>query len=78
MIDYSNFDRVFGSLNPYPYNRTFIQEADTYRRSFEGALFVDRVLAALGHSKGKRYWSTGICSLDNAPRRSQQANVLVL
>lgn len=52
MIDYSNFERVFGPLNPFPYNRTFIQEAEGYRRSFEGALFIDRVLAALGLSKG--------------------------
>ncbi|KAI0127592.1 nuclear pore complex assembly-domain-containing protein [Xylariales sp. AK1849] len=53
MIDHSNFDRVFGSLNPFPYNRTFIQEADAYRRSFEGVLFIDRVLTALGHSKAR-------------------------
>jgi hypothetical protein len=53
MIDYSDFDRVFGTLHPFPYNRTSIQEVETYRRDFEGALFVDRVLAALGHSKGK-------------------------
>ncbi|KAK6067159.1 nuclear pore assembly complex assembly domain-containing protein [Seiridium cupressi] len=51
MIDYGNFDRVFSPLNPFPYNRTFIQEAESYRRSFEGALFIDKVLAALGLQK---------------------------
>jgi hypothetical protein len=56
MIDYTNFDRVFGAPTPFPYNRSFIQEADVYRRDFEGALFIDRVLAALGHSKGMSTW----------------------
>ncbi|KAF7536967.1 hypothetical protein G7054_g4126 [Neopestalotiopsis clavispora] len=51
MIDFGNFDRVFGPLSPFPYNRTFIQEAEGFRRSFEGALFIDKVLAALGLAK---------------------------
>ncbi|KAH6653111.1 nuclear pore complex assembly-domain-containing protein [Truncatella angustata] len=53
MLDYTNFERVFGLLSPYPYNRTFIQEAESYRRSFEGALFIDNILAALGLSKAR-------------------------
>ncbi|ETS73540.1 hypothetical protein PFICI_14486 [Pestalotiopsis fici W106-1] len=51
MIDFGNFDRVFGPLNPFPYDRTFIQEAEGFRRSFEGALFIDKILAALGLAK---------------------------
>ncbi|KAI8627171.1 nuclear pore complex assembly-domain-containing protein [Xylariaceae sp. FL1651] len=47
MIDYSQFDRVFGSMNPFPYNRPFIQRIETSRRSLEGSLFIDRVLKAL-------------------------------
>jgi hypothetical protein len=53
MFDFSNFDQVFGSLEPFPYKRSFIQEAEANRRGFEGALFIDRVLAALGHAKGR-------------------------
>ncbi|KAI1870306.1 uncharacterized protein JN550_005234 [Neoarthrinium moseri] len=53
MLDYGNFERVFGSLSPFPYNRTTIQEADSYRRSLDGALFLDRVLAALGLPKAR-------------------------
>ncbi|ORY68346.1 nuclear pore complex assembly-domain-containing protein [Pseudomassariella vexata] len=51
MMDYSNFDRVFGSVDSFPYHRNFIQEAEVNRRSFDGALFIDRVLGALGLSK---------------------------
>ncbi|KAH8668761.1 nuclear pore complex assembly-domain-containing protein [Xylariales sp. PMI_506] len=56
MIDYSSFDRVFGALSPFPYNRNFIQEAEAHRRNFDGALFIDRVLAALGHSKARSHY----------------------
>lgn len=55
MIDYTNFERIFGQLSPFPYNRTVIQEAESYRRSFEGALFIDKILAALGLSKGRAH-----------------------
>ena len=50
MIDYSNYEKVFGSLGPFPYHRTYILEVESYRRSFEGALFIDRVLLLIvGH-----------------------------
>lgn len=52
MIDYTNFDRVFGQVSPFPYSRTVIQETESYRRSFEGALFIDKILGALGLTKG--------------------------
>ncbi|KAK8127090.1 fungal specific transcription factor [Apiospora kogelbergensis] len=52
MIDCTKFDRVFGSLDSFPYTRKSLQEADSHRRIFGGALFIDRVLAALGHGKG--------------------------
>ncbi|KAI1757714.1 nuclear pore complex assembly-domain-containing protein [Xylaria castorea] len=47
MMDYSQFDRVFGSVNPFPYSRTVIVSIEASRRSFEGSLFLDRVLKAL-------------------------------
>lgn len=52
MIDFGNFNEVFGRLSPSLYNQTFIQEAEANRRNFEGALFIDKVLAALGLAKG--------------------------
>ncbi|KAI0486961.1 nuclear pore complex assembly-domain-containing protein [Xylaria cf. heliscus] len=46
-MDYSQFDRVFGSVNPFPYNRTVVLSIEASRRSLEGSLFIDRVLKAL-------------------------------
>lgn len=56
MIDCTKFHRVFGSMDNFPYGRKALQEADTHRRTLGGALFIDRVLAALGHAKGM--WPT--------------------
>ncbi|KAI0554687.1 nuclear pore complex assembly-domain-containing protein [Xylaria curta] len=47
MMDCSQFDRVFGSVNPFPYSRTVILSIEASRRSLEGSLFIDRVLKAL-------------------------------
>lgn len=52
MMDFARFERVFGPLEPFPYKRPFLQEAEARRKSFEGSLFIDRVLAALGLSQG--------------------------
>ncbi|KAI1117896.1 nuclear pore complex assembly-domain-containing protein [Nemania sp. NC0429] len=46
-MDYSQFDRVFGPMSPFPYNRTVAVSIETARRSLEGSLFIDRVLKAL-------------------------------
>ncbi|KAI0398000.1 nuclear pore complex assembly-domain-containing protein [Xylariaceae sp. FL0594] len=48
---YMQFDRVFGSMNPYPYNRSMVHRIDASRRSLEGCLFIDRVLQALNLSQ---------------------------
>lgn len=52
MLDITKFDRVFGALDPYPYTRSFIQQAESYRKTSDGVLFIDRVLSALGQGKG--------------------------
>lgn len=52
MLEPSQFDRIFGSLDPFPYNRSFTQNLEASRRSLEGFLFIDRVLKALNLSKG--------------------------
>ncbi|KAK0381613.1 hypothetical protein CLIM01_00979 [Colletotrichum limetticola] len=54
MFDYTNFDHVFGA-EQFPYDRKSVQEIDTYRKSLDGALFIDRVLKALGLTKSKTY-----------------------
>lgn len=53
-FDYRDFGQVFGKARPFP-NRDFFQETETIRRKFEGALFIDRVLKALGVGKGKAH-----------------------
>ena len=50
MFDSKNFDHVFGHAAPFP-DRAYHQETETFRRSFEGVLFIDRVLKALGVTK---------------------------
>lgn len=52
MMDYSQFDRVFGTLNPFPYSRTAIVSIEASRRNLEGSLFIDRVLKALNLGQG--------------------------
>ncbi|KAI3325579.1 nuclear pore complex assembly-domain-containing protein [Xylariaceae sp. AK1471] len=47
MMDYTQFDRVFGPMNTFPYNRTLVQRIEASRQSLEGSLFIDRVLKAL-------------------------------
>ncbi|KAK7923729.1 hypothetical protein PG985_007800 [Apiospora marii] len=56
MIDCTKFDRVFGSMDSFPYGRKALQEADNHRRTLGGALFIDRVLAALGHAKASKLY----------------------
>jgi hypothetical protein len=52
MFDFTAFDQVFGPSSHFPYDRKFLQETETFRKSFDGALFIDRVLKALGITKG--------------------------
>lgn len=52
MFDYNHYEHVFPTSAAFPYDRKSIQETDTYRKSFNGALFIDRVLSALGLTKG--------------------------
>lgn len=51
MFNYKDFDHVFGHVAPFP-DRTYFQETETFRRSLDGVLFIDRVLRALGVTKG--------------------------
>ncbi|GAP92609.2 putative nuclear pore complex assembly protein [Rosellinia necatrix] len=47
MIDFSQFDKVFGPMSLFAYNRTVTLSIEASRRSLEGSLFIDRVLKAL-------------------------------
>lgn len=50
MFDYKDFNHIFGNVAPFP-DRAFHQETESFRRSHEGILFIDRVLKALGVTK---------------------------
>lgn len=52
MDDYTHAHRVFRRDVEPPYsNPEFVREIDTYRKSFNGVLFIDRVLKAIGITK---------------------------
>ncbi|KAI1420420.1 nuclear pore complex assembly-domain-containing protein [Xylaria sp. FL1777] len=54
--DYISFSRLFGNLDPFPYSRTVILSIEATRRSFDGSLFIDRVLTALNQGKAVSHY----------------------
>ncbi len=52
MADYSQFHAVFPLEGQKPYDTNGVREIETYRKSFHGVLFIDRVLRALGIGEG--------------------------
>ena len=52
MLDYTQFDAVFGPLSPFPLDKSWAQKVESHRRSLDGFLFLDRVLGALDLSQG--------------------------
>jgi len=64
-FDYRKFEHVFYNVKPFP-SREFFQETEAIRRKFDGALFIDRVLKALGVGKGESFLTT-----QNSYQRSQ-------
>ncbi|KAH8888648.1 hypothetical protein GQ53DRAFT_749048 [Thozetella sp. PMI_491] len=55
MRDYSQFHVVFPVDGQKPYDTNGVREIETYRKTFHGVLFIDRVLKALGIGEGKAY-----------------------
>ncbi|KAI1771095.1 nuclear pore complex assembly-domain-containing protein [Hypoxylon cercidicola] len=49
-LDSPQYSRIFGSLDPFPYNRAFVQQIEATRRALDGSLFIERVLKALNLS----------------------------
>ena len=48
MLDFSQFAAAFPTDGPKPYDQNGVREIETFRKSFDGILFIDRVLKALG------------------------------
>ncbi|KAL2143486.1 hypothetical protein VTI28DRAFT_10407 [Corynascus sepedonium] len=55
MLDFTQFAAAFPTDGPKPYDQNGVREIETFRKSFGGVLFIDRVLKALGLSEGKVY-----------------------
>ena len=51
--DLDDFMLVFPPGGQLPYNRDLVADIEAARKSFEGTLFIDRVLRALGIAKGR-------------------------
>lgn len=52
MFDYANFHDVFPEGIANPYDRDTQRETEASRKNFDSALFIDRVLRAVGITKG--------------------------
>jgi hypothetical protein len=48
MLDFSQFSAAFPTDGPKPYDQNGVREIETFRKTFDGILFIDRVLKALG------------------------------
>ena len=53
MFDITQFQAIFPTDGAKPYDQKGIKEIETFRKSFDGTLFIDRVLRALGITEGE-------------------------
>lgn len=52
MFNYSVLHEIFPAGVSNPYDKKIQHDIDANRKSFDGVLFIDRVLKAVGISKG--------------------------
>ncbi|KAJ4292967.1 hypothetical protein N0V88_005631 [Collariella sp. IMI 366227] len=55
MLDFSQFSAAFPTDGPKPYDQNGVREIETFRKTFNGVLFIDRVLKTLGITENKAY-----------------------
>ncbi|KAK3385060.1 nuclear pore complex assembly-domain-containing protein [Podospora didyma] len=55
MLDYTQFQAAFPTDGLPPYETADLREIETFRKAFNGVLFIDRVLKALGIGEGRVY-----------------------
>jgi len=53
MLDFTQFQAAFPVDGPKPYDHSGVKEIETFRKTFDGVLFIDRVLRALGITEGE-------------------------
>ncbi|KAK4131436.1 hypothetical protein BT67DRAFT_155632 [Trichocladium antarcticum] len=78
MLDFSQFTAAFPTDGPKPYDQNGVREIETFRKTFDGVLFIDRVLKALGLGEapaGKAYPPRGDSGLRALHRQICESNV---
>ncbi|KAK4231988.1 nuclear pore complex assembly-domain-containing protein [Podospora fimiseda] len=56
MLDFTHFSTAFPSDGPKPYDPNGVRQIETFRKNFDGTLFIDRVLRALGINDGPKVY----------------------
>lgn len=56
MFNYTSFHDVFPTEVQLPYDRRLQHDIEAHRKNADDVLFIDRVMRALGISKGELYW----------------------
>lgn len=51
-LDFTEFTAGFPTDGPLPYDQKGVRSIETFRKGFDGVLFIDRVLRALGIGEG--------------------------
>ncbi|KAK3346728.1 nuclear pore complex assembly-domain-containing protein [Lasiosphaeria hispida] len=55
MLDFTQFHAAFPTDGPKPYDQNGVRAIETFRKAFDGVLFIDRVLKALSITEPKAY-----------------------
>ena len=62
MFDFTDFQQVFPAGTQLPYDKKLQTSIEAHRKGYDGTLFIDRVLKALGITKGQFVSSHMRCS----------------
>ncbi|KAK4124628.1 hypothetical protein N657DRAFT_644873 [Parathielavia appendiculata] len=75
MLDLFQFNAAFPTDGPKPYDQNGVRQIETFRKTFDGILFIDRVLKALGVGEGKAYPPRGDSGLQALHQQICEAKV---
>ncbi|KAK4166529.1 nuclear pore complex assembly-domain-containing protein [Cladorrhinum sp. PSN259] len=56
MLDFTHFSTAFPTDGPKPYDANGVRQIETFRKNFDGTLFIDRVLRALSINDGPKIY----------------------
>ncbi|KAM7204258.1 protein ELYS [Naviculisporaceae sp. PSN 640] len=75
MLDFNDFANCFPLEGPNPYDQNGVRSIETFRKGFDGVLFIDRVLRALGIGQGKTYPPRGETGVRSLHKQIMESNV---